>query len=222
MKTAIIRSFADLHQQVSSHNRNIVIYRGLKSTEYDLTPRLGRENLDAADPLAGEQTILRLFKERAYQYVSDHGLNRWDWLALAQHHGLPTRLMDWTRNPLVAAYFAVEEEHDGDSVIWVLRERHFINTERYGDPFERMEVGRFIPNDITRRITAQAGVFTIHPEWWLAFESSNLDRIIIKNKNDFRRQLKRTLFHYGVHRASLFPDLDGLAAHITWLRTRGH
>jgi hypothetical protein len=193
MEEAIIREFDDLHKEVRTHDPNSVIYRGLKSIDYDLMPRLGRESLRGNDPLKGEQTILRLFREQAYQYVTDHSLNNWDWLALAQHHGLPTRLMDWTRNPLVAAYFAVEEEHAGDSVIWVFKERHFINTAKYQDPFERSEVGRFIPNHVTRRITEQAEVFTFHPEWWLPFESPEMSRMIIRNKNDFRRHLKRTL-----------------------------
>jgi hypothetical protein len=37
-----------------------------------------------------------------------------------------------------------------------------------------------------------------------------------------RKQLKHTLYRYGIHRASLFPDLDGTARHIEWLRTDGH
>jgi hypothetical protein len=181
MAEIIIRSFDDLHKAVSTHDHNIVIYRGLKRVDYDLIPRLGREKLSGTEPLKAEQTILRLFREQAYQYVSDHNLKGWDWLALAQHHGLPTRLMDWTRNPLVAAYFAVEKEHNGDSVIWVYRERHFINTDSWPDPFERREVGRFIPNHVTRRITAQMGVFTFHPVWELPFESLDLSRMIIRD-----------------------------------------
>jgi hypothetical protein len=80
------------------------------------------------------------------------------------------------------------------------------------------KVGRFIPPHVTRRVAAQEGVFTIHPNPTEAFKSpANISRLIIRNK--FRKPLKKILYRYGIHRASMFPDLDGLAAHIEWLRT---
>jgi restriction endonuclease Mrr len=85
------------------------------------------------------------------------------------------------------------------------------------DPFARGTVGRFIPRHVTRRITAQTGLFTIHPEPHVAFQDSEIDRLIIKAT--YRKALKSTLFRYGIHRASLFPDLDGLSRHIEWMRT---
>jgi len=69
------------------------------------------------------------------------------------------------------------------------------------------------------RISAQLGVFTVHPEPEKPFSSDSLEKLIIPNK--IRKRLKKIVDTYGVNRAMLFPDLDGLAHHIKWQRT-GH
>ncbi len=84
-------------------------------------------------------------------------------------------------------------------------------------PFERKTVGKFIPTHISRRITAQAGVFTIHPNPRDEFNDDAIEKLIIAK--DARGELKKQLFNYGIHRASLFPDLDGLAQNIEWMRS---
>jgi hypothetical protein len=117
----------------------------------------------------------------------------------------------------VAAFFAVEEAHEGNSAVYAFNHSTFLQTEKNPDPFQYKKVGKFIPNHITPRITAQTGIFTIHPEPRKPLNSDKIDRLIIPSR--FRKQLKHILFQYGVHRASLFPDLDGLAKHIKWLRT---
>ena len=221
MREIKIKSFAEFHAVIEKQQGRSFIYRGVSSTSHQLIPKLGRyTKLNSSNIASEEKMMLRLFKEQVVPYLTFIPQNSWDWLALAQHHGLPTRLLDWTRNPLVAAYFAVENEFDGDSLIYAYPNRTFIITTRYRDPFKRAEVGKFIPRHITTRITVQAGLFTIHPKPLEPFLAPEIERIVIKHK--FRSELKKILHNYGIHRASLFPGIDGLAKHIEWLRTDVH
>lgn len=212
-----ITSFSQYHDVIDSYSDISVVYRGVRSLEFALAPKIGRyKKLHSSNRLKEEKEILKLFKDQALPYLSFAPEDDWEWLALAQHHGLPTRLMDWTRNPLVAAYFAVEEQNAGDSVVYAYRSAKRIGSLR-GDPFGVSAVERFIPRHVTPRITAQAGLFTIHPDPVSAFESKSIDRLVIAAS--YRKRLKHTLFRYGIHRASLFPGLDGLSKHIEWMRT---
>lgn len=183
MANRIINSFGDLHDAVQKYGHETIIYRGVKDESYLLKPEIGRYKKKGSSlPIdeKEERTILRLFKDQAIPYLTFRPETEWEWLAIARHHGVPTRLLDWTRNPLIAAYFAVEKKHDANSVIYAYRTGGYIKTEKYRHPFDRTEVGKFIPTHITRRITAQAGVFTIHPEPSVPFESLDIDRLIIK------------------------------------------
>jgi hypothetical protein len=218
MKDTKIQTFDDLHAAVQSFKRAVVVYRGVRTVDRELTPKIGRyKKLRSSEMEKEEKTILRLFKEQALPYLDFVPASEWDWMAIAQHHGLPTRLLDWSRNPLVAAFFAVEKESDGDSAVYAFRSNKYVNTEKHRNPFAEKTVGRFIPRHVTRRITAQTGMFTIHPQPRADFRSdSRVSRLIIKK--NFRKPLKDILYKFGIHRASLFPDLDGLSKHIEWLR----
>ena len=214
----VIESFAKFHEVIESFGKRTVVYRGVRKESYRLIPKVGRHpGQSLASIWKIELEALRLFKERAVPFLDCTPANDWEWLAIAQHHGLPTRLMDWTRNPLVAAYFAVENENDGDSIVYAFERSGFIDTVSLPDPFEIDSVGRFIPRHITARIAAQAGLFTIHPNPLEPFCSETITKLVIKQP--FRKMLKFTLHQFGVHRASMFPGLDGLAKHIEWLRT---
>ena len=220
MQEYVIETFTRFHEIIDRYDARTVIYRGMKSVEYPLIPKIGRLTPpdSAGSREQNEQEILRLFKERAIQYLDFTPASDWDWLALGQQYGLPTRLLDWTANPLVACYFAVDQDQQVDSVIYAYRNESYIDVEKHPDPFRYREAGRFIPRHLTSRITTQGGLFTVHPNPYEPFESQEMDKIVLPR--GVRSGFKRTLNKYGVNKFALFPGLDGLAAHIDWLQSK--
>ena len=202
------------------------MYRGLRKQSYKLIPAIGRMNQKSGDPFtsAREKLMLKLFRQKTFGLL-DVAHNDLALLTIAQHHGMPTRLMDWTRNPLVAFYFAVKDAFDAseaqeDSIVYLYHPTDKVVLDLDFEPFAVTAVRRFVPKYWNPRIVAQSGLFTVHPRPGEPFEPKGLRRVIIKYS--VRRQLKLALHNLGVHSGSLFPDLDGIARHVSWLRTDGY
>jgi hypothetical protein len=124
MADLVPTSWADLQEKMYhqawdgslARFRSQFAYRGMGDANYPLSTSLMRLGGDFA---LLERHLLRNFRKYACR---DMGLrdSLWNWIALAQHHGLPTRLFDWTFSPYVALHFATTDltQFDRDGVIW--------------------------------------------------------------------------------------------------------
>lgn len=120
-----IRDVHDLFRasEALRRRRRIPIwFRGVTQESYGLVPSLGREPF----ALDQERTLINVFKQNAVQFLGERPPSQWEWLFLARHHGVPTRLLDWTESPLIGLYFAAHasdgaDRRDGeDGALWVL------------------------------------------------------------------------------------------------------
>lgn len=214
-----IRSWSELSGWIEKHNTVNWLFRGLSSTSHQLVSKIGRpesHHKNRGYTKEAEIWLFEEFKRLALTYIQMQPTTEWEWLALAQHHGLPTRLLDWTHSPLVAAYFAVEKEGEkGNAVIYACEMIEVIQTSyaQFG-PFLVPKDIRFDPPSVSPRIIAQTATFTIHRDPTKRFNPTGLDKIIIDQK--WCKGLKGALNNLGVNRAALFPDMDGVATNLLW------
>lgn len=219
MKTRTVTNFSELHTAICEYrNQGIWVYRGQSQADWRLLPKAGRPPFSCGD----DERYFSEWKRRAVEFTDLSFEDDWDWLAIAQHYGLATRLLDWTYNPLAAAFFAVEQDCDHDAVIYAYYNEEYVDTESVG-PFAVKGIGKVKPKGLLQRITRQSGIFTIHNPPGLCLTehsagSKRLEAIIIAQP--YRKTLLAELSYYGVNRLTLFPDLDGLSRHINWFMTQ--
>lgn len=177
----------------------------------------------------------RQFKLRCMEFPPPHYIEEWDelrWLYYAQHHGLKTRLLDWTKDPLVAIYFAVENilSHGDDETdfgaIWVLHVHHrnflYPTSIKAGTAFQPQGWMLIDPPPVTPRLARQSGLFSFHagPNSLVPIEDQDrredevLTKIEIVRDTDGAnpsRKIREQLGIMNIHHASLFSDPDGIA-----------
>ena len=210
------------------------IFRGQTLTSRYLEPGLDRALADDSlgkSRLRVAQALLADFKRLGRVHLNFPPANEWEWIAIGQHHGLLTPLLDWTTNPLVALFFAVDEDtkESEDSAVWCYEKTNVIDPNSIPQPMVYAnwaqhlavpgplsieEVAIYFPVHISPRVTAQSGCFTVHPppksrgvySW-----PGQLARIAISSQA--RLSIRGELETIGMHRAALFPGLDGLASY---------
>ncbi|MDQ3930951.1 MAG: FRG domain-containing protein, partial [Chloroflexota bacterium] len=124
MQEIVVRSWNELNECLYEESwserlgrfRSNFAFRGMQDAGFDLTTSLVR--LGGVYE-AHEDDLLRNFRKYAF-HEATMGDSIWNWLALAQHHGLPTRLLDWTYSPFVGMHFATAdlEMFEVDGIIW--------------------------------------------------------------------------------------------------------
>lgn len=204
------------------------LFRG-QNTDQPLLPKIARQKGFTGDQLvAKERDMLDRLKKESTPFLVGKPESDWDWLSIAQHQGMTTRLLDWSSSALTALWFAVASDPpatEAHGVLWMLD----VDSDAIKSPSGSDDVLRlsrtylFQPFHIDRRISAQSGWFSVHKyinrtdknfvplDKNLAFKGKAKKFIIPRSAyRDIRRQLRVM----GVTRASLFPDLSGLCADI--------
>ncbi|VVB86287.1 FRG domain protein [uncultured archaeon] len=220
-----------LNLRIDLPGKSFTIYRG-QEIDKSLLPSIARDSsLSLEEILKKEKDIFEEFRRLSYPYLDSNlqSDDEWVLLALAQHHRLPTRLLDWTRNPLAALWFACikdkEKDDDSDRIVWLLavNESDIVNlVTKAESPFAQNKTKVFRPNHITKRITSQNGWFTVH-----TFEKGkiiplneiviySLRMIKIRIPETIRNDILNKLDIMGINNLSLFPDLEGLSQYLKW------
>lgn len=220
-------------------------FRGQKKAEWQLWSAISRQLQkfcpDTSSWPEREQRVIRIFQRKAHNFLSDPRIleDELRCLALLQHHGAPTRLIDFTKSPYVAAFFALEDATEDSAVyavntpyLWHAAPGRFPELHREViDPRERGNYQRYFidnrtplvwagePGRLDQRLVAQSGTFVMP-----GVLDRSIDDILVneyQNGNpvlhkfilpeNIREQAIQNLYRMNITYATLFPDLDGLA-----------
>jgi hypothetical protein len=231
LRTALTQLIS--HTQLRSSSTGW-IYRGQADAKWPLLPKAGRpEYFIAANATwaargqtSGDLGRFGVWRENAVAFCEDLPSNDFEALAYAQHYGLATRLLDWTHNPLVALFFAVETKPDAQGVVFCHLPTKIVEADVL-TPETCDVVACYLPMPFDRRILMQDAVFTVHPrpnqplEPGPPFEEAKAfgiqcDLVAILIEADMKAGLQLQLANIGVTRKTLFPDLEGLSEFVNW------
>ena len=211
-----INSFIELIEKIEVLKKdNTLIFRGQSDKSWSILPKAGRKNFNENySKTFNDYHVFRSWKRYAKFYMDKNPDNDWDWLAVAQHHGLATRLLDWTKNPLVATFFACLDNHTKEGVIYYFSLKGMVDTDLKTNPFKIKEFDTYFPSGLAARIINQRGLFTISPNPTKGLEKEIKDLNKITISKNAKKEIISSLDYIGVNKLSLFQDLDSLSAYL--------
>jgi len=218
----------------TTYSKRTYIWRGQRRADWSLSTTLDRlfdrlgillEASQKIEEKSNEHLSAFKYAARGRRGTNPAVLSENEWWALGQHFGLATPLLDWTRSPFAAAYFAFEElaaDHTPSRVVYALDQLAVIRkNEELGPSLGsgRLPTIEFIEplSDDNQRLVSQGGCFTRAPvgvpiETWIsrAFEASP-EPILwrIETPDADRAICLRALNRMNINHLSLFPDLSG-------------
>lgn len=246
IETFTCKSFTDFIDLALGwcHDNHFVIFRGAGKASYPLIPGVARTakakmtQRRIAEVQEIEKQIFEEFLTVGNRGIKKEGIREKDLLevlCLAQHFGLPTRLLDWSSNPLAALWFAanggIKSGMTEDACVWAYCIEE--NDERIIDPRNQNEIREapfdlkrtfiFKPLNITERIHVQAGWFTLHhchpKKGFIPLELNReyqpeLAKIIIPYHLLEKMILHLDILH--INSSVLFPGVNGACSHLRW------
>lgn len=212
------------------------VFRGQANTAWELLPKAGRPEyflpeLDKPEPDGLPPRDIRRFnywRKLVVAYHKNLPANDFECLAFAQHYDLATRLLDdWSSNPLVALFFAIDSCSPCDGAVYAYSPGGHLDPETAKLGFFP-HISQFTPPPFDPRILLQCGVLTYHPKPNVPLSAEpvqnlremtpdhglNLVRFVVMEES--KPILKRQLDEIGVNRKAFFPDLEGLSEFINW------
>lgn len=234
MKTEVVVRQLSEFIELSSQFSEDMIFRGQADKTWQLVPSIARlcgtgSRLDLGK-IGGwsrlEEEIMNRFIRHARPHVSAEPAGMVEWLVIAQHHGLPTRLLDWTQNPMVALYFALSTEATEDSIVWAAHPKSVLSVDIDLASLGTMQV--YFPVNTDPKLTSQKGCFTVQPfpargapftplqedARVLQDGLHSLTRVLIPAEQDVKQDILSDLANCGVDESSIYPDLFGLSRQI--------